>query len=247
MKFKPTELKELLSSSYNKNKFDVGKFKIDVDLSNERVKVYVVENTNNVVVVHRGSQDLNDWIDNLYYSELNILKNTKTYKIHLKLHKKAVEKYGVENIIVLGHSRGGLYASQLYKDNLANQLITYNKPLNKYDVIDGIISNNDDDNIVDIRTSGDITSSGKIITQKNKNDVVIPSTTYNPLIEHSTKAITRLDDDELIGSGIFKPKIDYTKIRKNELKKFIKNNKKRFGVNITGLTKKQMIQIINTY
>lgn len=247
MKFKPTEQKELLSSSYNKNKFDVGKFKIDVDLSNERVKVYVVENTNNVVVVHRGSQDLNDWIDNLYYSELNILKNTKTYKIHLKLHKKAVEKYGVENIIVLGHSRGGLYASQLYKDNLANQLITYNKPLNKYDVIDGIISNNDDDNIVDIRTSGDITSSGKIITQKNKNDVVIPSTTYNPLIEHSTKAITRLDDDELIGSGIFKPKIDYTKIRKNELKKFIKNNKKRFGVNITGLTKKQMIQIINTY
>lgn len=244
MKFKPTELRELLSSSYHKQKFDIGKFKIDGDLSDERIKVYVVENTNDVVVVHRGSQDINDWIDNLAYLELNILKNTKTYKIHLKLHMKVVKKYGAENIIVLGHSRGGLYATELYKDNLASQLITYNKPLNKHDVIDGVINNDDDDNVVDIRTSGDITSSGKIITQKNKNDVVIPSTTYNPLTEHSTKALSRLDDNELIGSGIFKPKIDYTKIRKNELKKFIKTNKKRFGVNITGLTKKQMIQII---
>lgn len=245
MKFKPSELKELLSASYNKHLFDIGKFKIDSDLSNDRVKVYTLEDLSDVVVVHRGSQDSQDWIDNLAYLELNILNNSKTYKQHLKYQTKAAEKYGVDNIIVMGHSRGGLYASQLYEDKMAKQLITYNKPLNKHDVIDGMINENGDKNVVHIRTSGDVASSGKVLTKKSENDIVIPSKTLNPLKEHSTSALLNLNDDQLIGSGIFKYKIDYTKMRKKELQQFVKQNKKKVQMNITGLTKKQLVEIVD--
>ena len=51
---------------------------------------------------------------------------------------------------------------------------------------------------------------------------------------------------EIIGSEIFEYKIDYTKIRKNTLKQFVKTNKKKIQVNITGLTKKELIEIVET-
>ena len=52
-------------------------------------------------------------------------------------------------------------------------------------------------------------------------------------------------DDHLIGLEIFVYKIDYTKLRKKQLKQFLKKNKKKIQINITGLTKKQLVEIID--
>lgn len=247
MKFKPSEIQSLLKSTYIKDNYDIGKFKVDRSLSAGRVKVYTIDGSNDVVVVHRGSADYKDWSDNLQWFQYNSLKNSRTYKMHLKNHKKAVEKYGADNIIVMGHSRGGLYAEQLHKDKLAKQVITYNKPLNLYDMTTNLFRGKEEDkNKTEIRTSGDIVSIGAKFSKDTKSNITIPSKTYNPLTEHNTDQLVNLKDDELIGQGIFKKKIDFTKLRKKDLKEFVKNNRKKLNldINITGLTKKDYVNIL---
>lgn len=249
MKFKPSELSELMDLSYNKKKLDTGKFKIDKPLSNERVKVYTVENSDAIVVTHRGSADLRDWVDNAEWLKFNLLVNSKTYKMHLRQHMKAVNKYGADKIIVMGHSRGGLYAAQMYKDKLAKQLITYDKPVNLYDVGVSLVSKkNTDKNKTEIKTSHDVVSVGDYLLKENKHNITIPSLTWNPIHEHKTDRLKDLDDNVLVGRGIFKQSIDFSKIRKQELKNFIKQNKKqlKLDVNLTGLTKKQLVSIVQS-
>ncbi len=248
MKFKPSEIQALLYASYSKEKIDIGKFIIDKDISSTRVKTYTIPNSNEVIVTHRGSGSADDWFDNLLWLKFNTLKSSRTYKMHLGIHMKAVNKYGANNIIVMGHSRGGLYAEQLYNDKLAKQKITYNKPVNMYDIGKNVITDKQDDpDATDIRTSGDIPSLGKNLTTGNSNDIVIPSKTNNPLTEHYTEQLLNLDDNVLIGQGIFKPKINYSKIRKAELKSFVKNNKKKLklDINISGLTKKDLVVVVD--
>ena len=120
MKFSKSELADLFKASYNHKLFDVQRFHINKKLSDELVKVYTLNDSKDVIVVHRGSDDMNDWVDNgLHLAGLD-LTLTKTYKMHLRRQLKAVKKYGKDNIICLGHSRGGLYSQQFYKDKLCN-------------------------------------------------------------------------------------------------------------------------------
>ena len=84
MKFKADEIKLLLEASYKKELYDIGKFEIDKSLSDKRVKAYTIDGSDDVVVTHRGSADLKDWIDNSTWMRLNILERSPTYKIHLK-------------------------------------------------------------------------------------------------------------------------------------------------------------------
>jgi hypothetical protein len=51
MKFIPSEIQALLSASYKKNLFDVGKFVIDNKLSDITVKVYTYEH--NCIIVKK--------------------------------------------------------------------------------------------------------------------------------------------------------------------------------------------------
>ena len=107
MKFSKSELADLFKASYNHKLFDVQRFHINKKLSDELVKVYTLNDSMDVVVVHRGSNDMNDWVDNgLHLADLD-LTLTKTYKMHLRRQLKAVKKYGKDNIICLGYNRGG--------------------------------------------------------------------------------------------------------------------------------------------
>ena len=44
---------------------------------------------------------------------------------------------------------------------------------------------------------------------------------------------------------MFKPQVNYAKIRKKELRDFVKKNKKKvkLDINVTGLTKKDLIEL----
>lgn len=245
MKFTADELKQLLNASYDNKKYDIERFIIDKELSSGRVKAYTLNDSDDVIVVHRGSNDFKDWADNRTWLRLNLIEKSQTYKIHLERHMKIVNKYGADKITVMGHSRGGLYASLLYKKKLAKQVINYNKPVNLYDISKNLIYNQpQDENSTIIRTSRDLASIGQKLLKPNDTDITIQSQTINPLNEHG---IDRLDDyeGELIGNGIFKPQINYCKIRKPQLKKFVKDNKKKFhlDINITGLTKPELIEL----
>ena len=141
MKFTKEEMQQLLSASYDPKLYNVGKFIIDKSISDQYVKTYTITDSNDVVVVHRGSNDKQDWIDNVAHAiDVNI-KYTKTYKMHLRRQMKAVKKYGADNIVCLGHSRGALYCDEFYRDKLCKQVIVYNMPITKRSVINSLFAN----------------------------------------------------------------------------------------------------------
>lgn len=197
MKFKPNELERLLKASYEKDLHDLdNRFIIDKLLSDERVKVYtIVDMPDKLMVVHRGSQDTFDWHDNLTYLNDTDLKFSKSYKMHKKRHIKATsdEQYKDYYVYVFGHSCGDLYATQLCKEGLADEVIKYNK----------------------------------------KPDI-------SSLICNESASI------DLIGDEIFVREINYKRLRKYQLKKFLKQNKLalKLDINLTGLNKKQLVEIV---
>jgi hypothetical protein len=252
MKFKPSELERLMKASYDKQMYDINdRFLIDRALSDDRVKVYTVYDIPmELVVVHRGSQDSYDWVDNLSYMKNSDLKQSKTYKMHKRRHEKAYKKYNGYYINVLGHSRGALYATQLHKDKLANQVITYNKPTNLSDIgssfVDLVTNKKKDNTVTNIRTKNDLVSVGSnLLVKPPGKNITIASDSMNVLDEHKTDKLLNMNQ-ELIGNGLFKKEIDFRKLRKHELKQFLKLNKKKVNldVNLTGLTKKQLVEIV---
>jgi hypothetical protein len=251
MKFSKAEFAGLLSASYDPKLYNVLKFMIDKKLSDKLVKVYTINGSNDVVVVHRGSADGQDWVDNTLHAFDISLKLTKSYKMHLRRQMRAVQKYGKDNIVCLGHSRGGLYCQQFYRDKLCKQSVVYNKPVMQRDIISGFFGKTDEKNQV-VRTSGDLVSIGQNLINKS-NDIVIPSKSINVLDNHKTDKIHDLDDSVVIGYGakphsgpfdLLKEYIDYSKIRKSELLQILKPYKKELNIKLTNITKPDMIKYI---
>jgi hypothetical protein len=115
-----------------------------------------------------------------------------------------------------------------------------------YDIARDIVTKKKEDgNSTTIRTSNDLVSIGQNLMKGNETDIVIPSDSYNPIKEHGIDKIDDYQTDELIGKGMFKPQINYAKIRKKELRDFVKKNKKKvkLDINVTGLTKKDLIEL----
>jgi len=281
MKFTNTEIADLLKASYRPSMIDVGKFIIDKSISDKRMKVYTIPDSKDVIVIHRGSRDTIDWVDNIAHAFDVPLKLTATYNMHLRKQNKVIKKYGKENIICISHSRGGLYSTQFYKDGLAKQNITYNKPIGVHDILKNIFAKDKNDkNNIDIRTSGDISNLGNII-KGNKNNILIPSKTFDPIENHKIDRLKELPNELLIGNGKsievseavseaiseavneaisepiseqaivnpnnkFTKQIDYKKIRVDELKAFLKPHRKALNINITGLTKKEMVKLVES-
>jgi hypothetical protein len=131
-------LKEFIDLSYRGNTSIAPEgYDIDAPLSDSRVKVYQKKGSKQVIVTHRGSVGLADWWDNAKFLVAGKVKSTKTFKLHRERQLKAVEKYGGENIIGLGHSRAGLYLQEMQKDPATKlgEIITYNKAVGFYDAL----------------------------------------------------------------------------------------------------------------
>eukprot|EP01038_Epipyxis_sp_PR26KG_P017718 gene17718-24687_t len=96
------DIKHFLKSSYDKNLNDHGDYKIDTSLSGSRAQVYHNPTKNHTVVVHKGTDSLNDWVTDL---RLGLGDRSGTRFKHAKdVQRKAEQKYGNSNISTLGHS-----------------------------------------------------------------------------------------------------------------------------------------------
>ena len=202
-------LKEFIDLSYKGNTSIAPEgYEIDAPLSDSRVKVYKKIGSNQVIIVHRGSVGLQDWYDNAKFFVAGNVKNTKSFKLHQERQRKAVEKYGGENMIGVGHSRAGLYLQQLQKDpeTKLDEIITYNKAVGFYDALRTNV-----DEQTDVKVKNDFVSllSG---LQKRKNKMVEIDATSNPLDfnkAHQAEEISKLGDtfigkkeeEKLEGSG----------------------------------------------
>lgn len=232
------DMKDLLDASYDKRNYDVGDYKIDHDLSDPRVKVYTNEKTGKVLSVHRGSADWRDWLDNYKLVTRGEMKSSNTYKEHKKKQDAINKKYGIENQILLGHSRAGKYVEELNKEkgNKYGETLTYNKATNWTD-----IGRNNPNNQTDIRVSNDPVSALRFL-QKGKNKVTIKNKGFNPFKAHGTGKLSFLGK-KLIGKG-FNPK----KMRVKDMRDFLRDHHKVNGMRKAygKVPKKQLVEEIKT-
>lgn len=212
------DIKDFIDKSYEADLTDVGEdshFKIDPELSDERVKVYVDDRDGKVVSVHRGSADWRDWLDNYFYITRGSMKSTPTYKIHEERQKKINDKYGKDRVTMIGHSRAGKYVEELNKDMPTDEVFTYNKATNWSD-----IGRKNPKNQTDIRSKSDPVSSLSFL-QRNYNKVVKTTGSWNPLKSHGTGSLSSLGK-KLIGRG-------YGGMRVKEMRNFLRDHHKVNG------------------
>lgn len=186
--------KQLIEASYEKNappRIKNG-WRLDDDLSKSEAKVYRNKNTNEAVIVHRGTQGLADWKNNLAYVTGNY-KRTDRFKTGQRIQRATEAKYGKENITTMGHSQGGILARELGKNT--KQIINVNpaymleKPAkNEYTV----------------RSSGDIVSGletvGSVLYPKlsRQQNITIAAPKRSTILgEHSSDILDRLGKQEL--------------------------------------------------
>jgi hypothetical protein len=185
------EIKDLIDSSYDPKRTDLTDFDYDPELSSDRAKVYKRKNSNQAVVVHRGTQGLSDVALDLRYSLGQDITNSDRFRHAKNIQERAEKKYGAENVSTVGHSLGSLAASTVGKNS--HEIINVNKAVAPQDFFKPI-SNKE----TNIRTKYDPVSA-LLAFKGNKNTFTIPSTSMNPLTEHSTDALLRLGMDQQFG------------------------------------------------
>lgn len=187
-------LKQFIDYSYLGNtSIAPAGYDIDSPLSDSRVKVYAKKGSNDkdIVVTHRGSVGADDWMDNARYMFSGKVKGTKTYNLHRDRHKAAIDKYGAQNIIAIGHSRAGLYLQELQKEFPIKENITYNKASGFHD-----IGRQNADNQTDVRVGNDVVSLLAPL-QRRPNKIVKIEGTKNPFdfnAAHQTSEINKVGD-----------------------------------------------------
>jgi hypothetical protein len=232
-------IEDFLSSSYDKSApEEIGDFVKDKKLSGQRVQVYHNPKTGQAVVVHRGSQGIHDWGNNLKMALGFSMGDTKRFSHGKKIQKEAEAKYGAKNISTLGHSLGGKIASDVGKDS--GEIITLNKPVVGRDLFKK--NQGKKENETNIRTGHDVVSA----LDKNA-DFTIPSKSINTIAEHTTSVLDRTDKDfgkSAVGGASFSRK-DISKLKKKEIKDIIKSLPKiKDGFKLVGKGKPELVNYL---
>lgn len=185
------DLNALLKDTYSKGG-NVNDYMIDNSISTKTSKVYVNPKTGSVVVGHRGTEGLFDWGNNLVYAfgGKTAYELTPRFKEAKAVQLRAEKKYGAKNITTIGHSQGGLQAEMLGKNS--KEIITLNKATRPFS---GATAANQ----YDVRSSRDIVSALNPFGSKDNRAIEIKGETLNPLEEHSTDVLKRLDEEQQIG------------------------------------------------
>jgi hypothetical protein len=236
-KLSTSYIKKFLDASYDKKgkaPQKIGDYERDNSLSGERVSVYYDPKTKDAVVVHRGSQGIHDWGNNLKMALGFNMSNTKRFQHAKDIQKKAEEKYGKSHISTLGHSLGGKIASDVGGDS--KEIITLNKATgigrDAYKKEHGAKENE-----YNIRSTLDPVSAKGVL----EAELTIPSKSLNLVKEHGTGVLDRVETE--IGRGFDRKK--YEKLTKKQLKDIIKSLPKvKDGFKLTGAGKPILVNYI---
>jgi hypothetical protein len=192
-------LNKLLNESYqSKNKTATNiddRYYLDPELSTDKTKVYVDKNTNDIMMVNRGTSDFKDVMTD---AKMLFGYNDKRFNEPKEILGKIKQKYTDKNIDLIGHSLGAKIAETLGDDPRVKNIITLNKPTTPKDLIQKSKINSKQ---YDIRTTGDLVSALQPF-QTGSNDIIINSETKNPYTEHKIDTLDRLDQNLVIGTGL---------------------------------------------
>lgn len=201
-KMKAREISDFIDASYAKKPpAELNGFILDKSLTNDTAKVYYNPETGEARVIHRGTDGLKDWGNNLAYI-VGAYEKTDRYKKGKRTQELAEKKYGKQNISTLGHSQGAVLARKLGADT--KEIINVNPAFkgetpakNEYnirstaDVVSGLYNP-----VQKIREVLTPTQAKKI----GERTITIEADTINPLKEHSADILNRIGEQE-IGAG----------------------------------------------
>ena len=189
------EFQHMLKASYKPSaeRENIGDYVLDNSLSTDEVAVYHNPKTGDTKVVYRGTKGLKDWANNLalVFGQYN---KTDRYKRGKKIYEDVVNKYGTNQLDVLGHSQGAHLAKELGKN--AKSVVTLNEAVHPF-------YNNEHPNQTHIRSSNDIISGLNYLNPYNwgKKYITIPSENINPREEHRPQILERLPENTILGNG----------------------------------------------
>lgn len=184
--YNAAQLADLIQSSYD-DQTSIPGFSVDKELSDKRVKVYRDDKSGKAVAVHRGSANVEDWRDNLKLITQGKFASTDTYKKHAARQERIDNKYGSENVTLIGHSRAGGYVEHLNRKRKYDQVITYNKAANW-----SHIGQRNPSNQTDIRSNYDLVSALRPFQTGGNNVYLHDQIGPNLIQKHSTTPLRRL-------------------------------------------------------
>ena len=229
-------LKNILNDSYSKTGNNIGDYKIDKELTDDVIKVYKNDKTNEVVMAPKGTSSLNDVATDI---SMFFGYKDKRFKSAKDKLDKVKAKYPDSKLDLAGHSLSGKIVEEIgANDDRVNNIYTLNKPTTAFDIVTNRKGINKQ---IDIRTKNDLISVLKPFGTKNPNDRVIDSNTSNPLTEHKIEKLNDLNQDEIIGTGLSKLSIKELKVILKQIKE------KNKHIKISNLKKIDIIKLISEH
>lgn len=199
------DAQKLISMGYKPEMSSYGEYELDPELSIDRARVYKNTKTGKAYVVHRGTKEASDWLNNLVYGlSPTMYSYTNRYKTAKDVQEKALKKYG--DVDVVGHSQGAKLAEMLSKgDKRVKDVITYNRPVGLMETLNTL-----DKNVTDVRSSYDPVS---VLApfQKGNRPITIENKSWNPLAQHNTSSLLENPNQDLgnmQGEGLVNRKPD---------------------------------------
>jgi hypothetical protein len=117
-------------------------------------------------------------------------KNTQRYQNARDIQKKVLDKYPDYKVLNVGHSQGAAITKRLNEEGLTSEIININPA--------ALPTDKKRANETTVKSSGDVIS---MYDKPKKGDVMIKSETVNPLAEHKTTIVDRLEPKTYIGAG----------------------------------------------
>jgi superfamily II DNA or RNA helicase len=247
------QVNKFINESYKDSASEnVGDYVLDKELSNKEVKIYHDPKTNKTVAVNRGTKEASDWLNNAAYAVSNKLyKKTGRYKRAQEAQDKAIKKYGKVDSNI-GHSQGAIITRNLNEEGKTGEVINVN-PASKGEAAK--------DNEYNVRSKNDVVSALQVPAdyirgvlypstkrKRKQKDITIEAKTNNPLTEHSSDILNRIEPDKMIGQGRHKQTI------KNKLEDFtqalhmensdIQDNQKLLHESYENMTKDELKKVL---
>lgn len=193
------DAQKLISMGYKPEMSSYGEYELDPELSIDRARVYKHTKTGKAYVVHRGTKEASDWLNNLIYGlSPSMYKYTNRYRTGKDVQEKALKKYG--DVDVIGHSQGAKIAEMASRgDKRIKDVITYNRPVGLMETLTPL-----DKNVTDVRSSYDPVST-LASYQKGNKPVTIENKSWNPLAQHNTSSLLEnpnFDIGSMHGEGL---------------------------------------------
>lgn len=238
-------LQKVIKSTYEPGEWNIvedhGKiYHLDKDLSTDLVKVYYNKD-GHAIVSHRPTHNVKDALADV---GLALGHRGERHTAAWETQTKAMQKYGSENTTIVGYSLGADVAFSHPDSDKAKELITVSRPIVPLDVLKGTKKHKKH---VDISSALDAVSFLKYLQENDPQHKILKPESYNIFKEHQAKnVLPRISEEEMIGFG-------KKKMKKEDLKYFIKKNRKGRGIshkyNVSNKTKKELhnmaIKLVN--